>query len=705
MIKNVIQEGVRMQREIEFATLNFSIVDDNIYMTKCGSFQADRETETGYEAYRFAEVQIAGEHKNFHGGIKMGISSEGGRLRYVSHELKENSLEIIQRSELVEVKSIFLSYPDTETVRTYTEVKNISSQEIVLEEVSAFKGMNFGNIADSRNIYLYKFYQGHHTECQPRRLSLFDLGLIRYSGCGSKRVSSCNVGSWSTKEELPQGIIEQNDSYIMFEIESNNSWYYEISDDGTRLYLYLSGANSSFGSWMKRLKPGEAYTTVSAAITFSHSMEGVLGEMTKYRRHIRGTCEADRKLPVIFNEYMHLSWDSPKAETTRLYAPVVASMGVDYYVIDCGWHNEEPGCKIYPYVGQWKESKARFPEGVRKTTDYIRSLGMKAGLWMEPEIVGIKCQEMLDYYDDECFIRRAGKKVCTMGRYFLDFRNQKVVDYLTESIDRMVEEYGAEYIKLDYNQDLGVGTDWKSDSYGEGLEQCAKAYLQWIDGIRRRHPDVLFETCASGGNRMDYETLSHFSIVSTSDQTSYKWYPYIAGNILSAVLPEQAAVWSYPVNSIGEADQKFRPDFEWVNEHISEEQVIMNMINSFLGRMHLASHLELLNDRKKDLVREGVAYANKLSEMKNRALPYMPMGFCNFGDTLVASGLREKNVIYLAVWNLGEAGEKHIDLGMKIEKVQVAYPRQNMLHYSVDGSELIITFIEKYQARFFEITC
>lgn len=683
----VYLKGKDMNTEFEFRMLTFSIIDGRIYMTECGSFKID-DTKEQMHTYRFAEVQVAGEHKNSHMGIKMGVSSEGPLLKYVSHCMTENRLEVIQRSELVEVKSVFLSYDDTQTIRTYTEVKNISDKEIMLEEVSSFKAMNFGHIKDSKEIYLYKFYQGHHTECQPRRLSLFDLGLIRYSGSGSKRVSSCNVGSWSTKEELPQGIIEYNGNYTMFQIESSHSWYYEISDDETKLYLYLSGANSSFGSWSKKLKPNDTYQTVAVAITFADSLNGVLGEMTKYRRHIKGVCEVDEHLPTIFNEYMHLSWDSPEEEKTKVYAPVVADAGVEYYVIDCGWHNEEPGCEIYPYVGQWKESKSRFPSGVRKTTDYIRSLGMKAGLWIEPEIVGNQCEEMLAYYDDDCFIRRDGKKVCTMGRYFLDFRNQKVIDYMTETIRRMVEDYGADYIKLDYNEDLGVGTDEKSDSYGEGLEQCAEAYLQWIDTVRQMFPQVLFETCASGGHRMDYKTLSHFSIISTSDQTSYKLYPYIAGNVLSAVLPEQAAVWSYPVDSY---------------EHISEEQVIMNMINSFLGRMHLASHLELLNDAKKALVKEGVEYFNKLSEAKKTAFPFLPNGFCNFGDGMVVSGLKCQDKIYLAFWNLGETGEKCINLGTNIESAEVAYPKNNRLDYSIDGNLLKITFTEEYQARFFEI--
>lgn len=202
---------------------------------------------------------------------------------------------------------------------------------------------------------------------------------------------------------------------------------------------------------------------------------------------------------------------------------------------------------------------------------------------------------------------------------------------------------------------------------------------------------------------MDYETLSRFSIVSTSDQTEYKWYPYIAGNILSAVLPEQAAVWSYPVDSYGEPNAVFTPDFAWVNEHISKEQVIMNMINSFLGRMHLASHLELLDSEKKALVKEGVDYFNQLSEVKTRALPFLPNGFCNFGDAFVVSGLRDEDRLYLAVWNLGEVGEKKIDLGKCIVDARIAYPKEDMLQHSIDGSQLVVSFTEEYQARFFEI--
>ena len=683
-----------MSSTIEFFSLRFEIENNRIHLKSLAEYPVNGG---------FAEVTVSGENKDSHLGAKMLPSSEGGRLVYISHRVDGDALEIIQRSPVVEVRTVFRGYPDTNTVSVFTEVTNITEHEINLEEVSSLVLMGVcGAITKPEDAYLTVFNQSHHGECQTVRQSLYGLGILPGVPTAQRRISGQNVGSWSTKEALPQGIMEHGGRYLMFQIESNNSWYYELASMGASLYLWLGSASLPFGGWCKTLGAGERYRTVPAAVCVGNSLNGVLGEMTRYRRHIAGHCAADEGLPTIFNEYMHLSWDSPTAEQTARIAPVVASLGAEYYVIDCGWHNEEPGDRVYPYVGQWKESHARFPEGVRKTTDYIRSLGMKAGLWIEPEIIGIQCQEMLDYYDEDCFITRFGKKVCVMGRYFLDYRNPKVIDYMSETIRRMVEDYGADYIKLDYNEDLGIGTDKDSDSFGEGLEQCARAYLGWIDGMRARFPHVLFETCSSGGMRMDYETLKHFSIISTSDQVHYRNYPYIAANILSAVLPEQAAVWSYPVDSFGRPNEPFAATYEWVNAHISSEQVVMNMINSFLGRMHLASHVELLSEEKQALIREGIEYFNHLSAIKGDALPYLPFGFTDFTQKQAACGLLHGDTLYLAVWNLG-GGAVTVPLERAVRKASVAYPSGADTGLTVEGDKVTVKFTEEYQARFLEI--
>ncbi len=687
-----------MSQEITFGKLGFVIQDGRVLLNRMGNL-IDGESN-------FVEVQITGENKPTHMGAKMASSSEGSRLCYVSHRQTDNRLEIVQQSELIRTITVFEGYENCNAVLIHTEVENISEKELVLEEVSAFLVWGLGKcgLDSAANLYYTRFYQSHHAECQPVRDSFAHLGLFRGNVEGQKRIAGMNVGSWSTKEELPQALIEdtENGEVLFFQVESNASWYYEIADRAEKYYLYLGGANLPFGGWKKRLQPGQSYRTRNVALAFGASVDQVVGEMTKYRRIIAGKSMADQSLPVIFNEYMHLSWDSPTEENTRRVAPTVANTGAEYYVIDCGWHNEEDGDKVYPFVGQWKESRKRFPHGVRATTDYIRSLGMKAGLWIEPEVVGIQCQEMLNYYDDDCFLQRDGRRLAVMDRYFLDYRNQKVRAYMSETIRRMVEEYGAEYVKIDYNQDCGVGTDWQADSAGEGLELAALAFLDWVCEMKERFPDVIFEGCASGGMRMDYKTLSVFSLASTSDQVDYLKYPYIAGNILSAVIPEQAAVWSYPVGA-GVVGQPLTVDAEWVKKHISANRITMNMINSFLGRMHLASHLELLDEEQMTLVREGVSYYQKLVEPKKRALPCFPNGFTCFGADNVVAGFQTDHIIYLAVWHFKGRTDVEVHIEQGRMQARIAYPSTTSARLEWREGRLTVVFSESPSAVFLEI--
>ena len=685
--------------KINFGSLCFEVRDEKIRLSSFGNIAFPSDMP-------FVEVQVAGENKDTHLGIKLTNSSEGKRLRYVSHELCEDMLEIVQKSELIGVKTVFSLHGASRAVKIHSEITNISTEKIIIEEASSFvlTGIGRCGIDSSSELFFTRFKQSHHAECQPQRRSFRESGLYRANSESQKRIAFANIGSWSTKEELPQGIIEDAENRaIAFAIESSSSWYYEIADNRGKYYLWLGGASLPFGDLEKELDTGATYRTVSIVLTDGTSAEDAIGELTKYRRKTVKRSPSDLKLPTIFNEYMHLSWDSPTEENTRRVAPTVASLGIDYYVIDCGWHNEEPGCEVYPYVGQWKESHARFPSGLRKTTDYIRSLGMKPGLWIEPEIIGIKCTDMLAYYDDDCFLSRNGKKIAVMGRYFLDYRNARVREYMSESIRRMVEDYGADYIKFDYNEDIGIGTDKDAKSRGEGLEDATRAFFSWVSEMTERYPEVIFEGCASGGMRMDGSSLSHFSLVSTSDQIDYTKYPYIAANILSAAIPEQAAVWSYPVTKDGAGISVFSESAEWVAENITDKKIAVNMINSFLGRMHLASHLELMNEHQLDLVREGVKYYDSIRDAKTKAIPIFPLGYASFGDGNCVGGFKADGVTYLAVWHLHGATRVTIPLENEIANAEIGYPKKSQINYTVNSRELTVDFGCEPEAVFFEI--
>ena len=674
---------------LSFKHLSFQEADGKILLSKIGKLE-NLESP-------FVEVQIAGENKISHMGNKLVSTSEGNRLTFVSSSIKDHTMVILQESPIIQAATSFTVYDDTNAIRVTTTVTNKTSEPIVLEAVSSFVLSGLGGLLRKERpetMCLTEFIQGHHAECQPRRRSFRELGL--FAGANSqKRAGQVSIGNWSTKEALPMGIIEDSETgtFLMFQIESNHSWCFEISDWMKQYYLWLGGPSLAFGDWARMLQPGESYTAPAVSVTVGSDLNEVIGDITIYRRHIAGNFQIDTALPTIFNSYMHLCWDGPTEETVALYAPVVAKTGAEYFVIDCGWHNEEDCMTVHHYMGQWKESNVRFPSGLKNSMNLIRSLGMKPGLWIEPEVIGYKCKDMLTYYDDDCFLQRFGKPIVMHCRYFLDYRNPKVRQYMTESIRRMVEEYGAEYIKFDYNHDYGTGTDSHAFSLGAGLEDCAQAFLDWIREIAAMFPHVAFEGCASGGMRMDYKTLSCFSMVSTSDQTNYLQYPYIAGNILSAVLPEQAAVWSYPVSEDC-AD----------SDAVSDERIAINMINSLLGRMHLASHLERLDSRQMALVQEGIAYYNSLTPIKKVALPYFPLGFTGFGEEHVCAGLKHKNKLYLAVWCLGDNNQVVIPSPEQIRTVQIGYPSTSSAKITTTDEGLLVLFPESPSAVFLEVT-
>lgn len=690
-----------MMNTIIFGELIFRISDENVLsLVKC--YGCDNTALYGHVGeLTVCEFDIAGG--NTSGTNRMSDSEQAHKLRYVSHSQKEDTLTIVQRSDIAEVTSFYTQYTDTNALRVTQTIKNLSDEPMCLEMANTV-GIRFGKdvVSEHKDWYFHKFTNARYVEAMPDVRSLYDLGMKWHYGVFHVE----NVGNASSYENLPQGILEnrRTGDYLMFQIESYCDWFYEITVSGNRFNLQIGGPTARRHQWNKVLTPGQSYTTVPVALAGGNSLNGVLAEMTRYRRHIKPHCPADAHLPSIYNEYMHFSWDDPNADRVKMMAPYVAESGCEYYVVDCGWHDSKEITKplgMYYKFGTWYEDRGRFPDGIRDTAEYVRALGMKFGLWIAPEVVGKDNDRMLAYYDDDCFFMRNGKRVANSTGYLLDFRNPKVYDYMSKTLDRMIDEYGCDYIKFDGCPNPGVGTELDSTSPGDGLEEAYEAFLAWTKDAMERHPNVLFEDCSGGGQRIDYRALSMFNLVSTSDQTAYNRYPYIAGNICASVLPEQAAVWSYPVDSAlydSEHEDK-------VNDRVSKERVVINMINALLGRIHLASRFYLLDEEKRGLIREGIDCYNRLTPEKLQALPYMPLGYCQFGDTLVASGLKTENKLYLAVWNLG--GERHIQLPLPeitLRDVRIAYPTTLETRFVYDESSLTIDFTEDEQARLFEIT-
>ncbi|MFF9775334.1 glycoside hydrolase family 36 protein [Streptomyces sp. NPDC013978] len=280
--------------------------------------------------------------------------------------------------------------------------------------------------------------------------------------------------------------------------------------------------------------------------------------------------------------------------------------------------------------------------GIRAVLDRIRERGMVPGLWLEPEVVGVRSAVAAEL-PPEAFFLRDGVRLAEQGRHQLDLRHPAARAHLDKTVDRLVGDWGVGYLKLDYNIVIDPGTTAPGDlSPGAGLLGHAHAYLDWLSGVLDRYPHLVVENCASGGMRMDGATLAVAQLQSTSDQQDPLRYPPIAAAAPTAVPPEQGAVWAYP-----------QPEYE-------DDLIAFTLGGALLGRIHLSGHLDRMTERQFALVREAVGTYKSIRGDLARSLPFWPLGLPGWTDEWSALGLRAPDghgPTYLSVWRRGGASE------------------------------------------------
>jgi alpha-galactosidase len=304
---------------------------------------------------------------------------------------------------------------------------------------------------------------------------------------------------------------------------------------------------------------------------------------------------------------------------------------------------------------------------------------MVPGLWLEPEVIGINSP--FKDKPDAWFFQRHGKRVIDHTRYLLDLRNPEVRAYLHSVIDRLAGDYKVGYIKMDYNVDGLEGTDYLADSPGQGLLEHNRALLTWLDEVLAKYPDLTIENCGSGGGRMEYAMLSHLQLQSSSDQEDYRLYPAIAVGESAAVLPEQLAIWSYPLAQ-GDADA-----------------TSFNMVNAMLFRIHQSGHLAEMKPENFAQVKTGLGiYKQRMRQHIGSAVPYYPLGLPDITDKIspVALGMRSGQSNYIAVWRL--QGDERVHLAKADSTMRVLYPEDLGIRVEPEGEGITVVFPRPYMA-------
>jgi alpha-galactosidase len=640
----------------------FEITKENNVALKHFSMLATVNNDKNADNCLVSDIHLCGDKPDDRFGAKhVGESGRMG-LKYQKHNYYENEygnkLEFLLSDGKINVVVHYQFYNGISAVRAWKTVTNISDDNIGLEYIPSFSytGLCKENL---------KLFIPHNSWCGEADWEEISTEQVKRMTHSSKRVSVSNTDSWSSEEYLPMAAAASDSGALMWQIENNGAWHWEIGDIDNMLYLKMSGPNDQENSWYKELLPGESFESVKACVCAGDSFEAALGAMTQYRRKIFNNNKPNKKLPVIFNDYMHCLWADPTEGKMLPLIDRAAELGCEYYCMDAGWYADGTWWET---VGEWKEEKKRFPNGIKKVFDYIKSKGMHPGIWLEIEVIGINCP-ILNEFNDDCFFVRHGKRVVNRGRYHLDFRNEKVRRFASDVVARVVEEYGAEYIKFDYNITPGVGTEVDADSFGDGLLEHNRAYLDWIREIKAKYPDLILENCSSGGLRMDYAMLAEHHLQSVTDQEDFKKMAHIAAAAPTAVLPEQSGIWVYPFAS-GSCDD-----------------VSVNVINGLLQRLYLSGQIHEMGNKELMLVKEGIDLYKSIRNEIPMSTPFYPMGIPNHNSNVICLGFNYSMCRRIALWCFDDA-DREITVPIEYNNAKIIYPSDTKITISHENNGL-----------------
>ena len=363
-----------------------------------------------------------------------------------------------------------------------------------------------------------------------------------------------------------------------------SSWQMEVTRNDNGVCLSGGLADREFGHWMKTIKAGERFVPPSAVVSVCRGDIDDIAHRLVSAQEPKNLPASEEGLPIIFNEYC-TTWGNPSHSNICSIVDAVKNKGIDYFVIDCGWFKEE-GVPWDRSMGDYEVSPVLFPEGIDKTVSVINKNGMKAGIWFEIEAVGSAAKA---YHYTDHLLKRDGITLTTVNRRFWDLNDEWVQKYLEERVIGFLKAHGFEYMKVDYNETIGIGCD-NEDSLGEGLRKNMEKSVEFFEKIRSELPDIVLENCASGGNRLEPTYMGLTSMASFSDAHESIEIPIIAANLHRAILPRQSQIWCV------------------IREKDSLKRIAYSVSATFLGRMCLSGDVTGLSAEQWKVIDDGIAF-------------------------------------------------------------------------------------------------
>lgn len=385
----------------------------------------------------------------------------------------------------------------------------------------------------------------------------------------------------------------------------SGSFQTKIELDQLEQIRLIIGINPELFRW--ELAQDACFYTPEVILSYSSSGFETLSH--NFHRTIRHhVCRGKYKLakrPVLINnwEATYFDFDSDKILSIARQA---AELGVDMLVLDDGWFGKRDGdCSG---LGDWSVNENKLFGGLKKLTDEVKKIGMKFGLWFEPEMIS----EDSDLYRShpDWAIQIPNRKPMR-GRYqlLLDMTRQEVQDYLYDSISKILDSADITYVKWDMNRSI---SDWytatlSADRQGEMAHRYVLGVYSLLERLIVAYPDVLFEGCSGGGGRFDAGMLYYCPQIWCSDDT----------DAFERTKIQYGTSFFYPISTVG-SHVSAVPNHQTGRITPIETRAVTAMAGSFGYELDLNK----ISDEEKQAVKTQIARFKKYNDIIHNGLYY-----------------------------------------------------------------------------------
>ncbi len=304
---------------------------------------------------------------------------------------------------------------------------------------------------------------------------------------------------------------------IGFSFIYSGNFQIQAQVDAYSVTRMLVGIHPDCFDW--KLAPGETFQTPEAVMVYTdrgvNDMSQTFHKM--YRERLARGYWRDRVRPIPINNWEATYYNFTE-DTLLDIATLARDCGIELFVLDDGWfgsrRNDRAG------LGDWEATPELLPHGVDGLAERIERLGMKFGIWIEPEMVN---EDSTLYRSHPDWIISTPNRHKTHGRYqyVLDFSRAEVVDHIYEAIAALLRGADISYVKWDMNRCITecYSNAWPADRQGEIFHRYILGVYDLYERLTSEFPEVLFESCASGGARFDPGMLYYAPQCWTSDDT------------------------------------------------------------------------------------------------------------------------------------------------------------------------------------------